>query len=118
MTIAGAHSSLDVRALHQALFERLMRNSRADENDIFLAQMTASWMADRGVLPRFHGIAGTILQGDAGQALSPASVRSMACAPTGNRSHLERAPELEDLRQLLVSSRAGRLRNGEPGSSN
>lgn len=92
----------------RAHYHRLMAYSRRHGNDPFLAQVIAAWDTGAGVLPRWMG-------------LSPCAFREMiafhfpqARAPLGGRgastAH-DREPELVDLRDLLLSHRAGRCRS-------
>ncbi|MEZ5840223.1 MAG: nitrogen fixation protein NifQ [Hyphomicrobiales bacterium] len=105
MTGPGAGLAAGGLTLHQALQQRLMRMGRGGLNEVFVAQMLASWMAGRGVLPSAMG-------------LDPSLFRQMldwhfpGIGPFDDRragvAALPRPDELDDVRMLLDSHRAGR----------
>ncbi|MCW2306922.1 nitrogen fixation protein NifQ [Rhodobium gokarnense] len=94
----------ETQTLHQALFQRLMASARGGPNDGFIAQMLASWMADRGGLPRWMGLTeaqfGDMLCRHFGRLPAVSGVRD-------DRDLPDDMDELEDLRALLMEFRAG-----------
>ena len=94
----------DTQTLHQALFQRLMASARGGPNDGFVAQMLASWMADRGSLPRWMGLSEErfreMLHRHFDHLPIVSGVREDLALP-------DDMDELEDLRNLLLEFRAG-----------
>ncbi|MBB4304377.1 nitrogen fixation protein NifQ [Rhodobium orientis] len=94
----------DTQTLHQALFQRLMASARGGPNDGFVAQMLASWMADRGGLPRWMGLCEDrfceMLHRHFEHLPLVSGVREDHALP-------DDMDELEDLRALLLEFRAG-----------
>ena len=89
----------------QALYAALMVAAPGGVNDRVLAQMLSGWALDAGALPQYMGLAEPAFRtliGDYFGQLLPRFQRNKEMLD------LSRAPEIEDLRGLLLSSRAGR----------
>lgn len=98
------------RSSRDALRARLMRSARGDPNDVYIAQMAASWRCGDSAMPRFMG-------------LPPSMFLSMMTWHFGSGAEAVLGPrgrhgvaqvwggELDDLRQLLLANRAGRSRS-------
>ncbi|WP_114011048.1 nitrogen fixation protein NifQ [Cohaesibacter intestini] len=95
---------LDQSLSPQAPYARLRAAARPDSNADFLSQILASWMVGQGAMPRFLGLDKASFE--ALLAYHFPSLDRMDCE-VRLEVEPERAPELDDVRSLLLEHRSG-----------
>jgi len=105
MSVIQEEPQVVSKTAKEAVFEQLMSNSGAYQNDFYLARILSSWVVDEGVLPRNLG-----LNDDSFKELMDRHFsHHPAAVNVKNKAEFDRGriPEWEDLVNLMLEFRAG-----------
>jgi nitrogen fixation protein NifQ len=110
MTLSGKAPQLprNTPPARSALYRKILRAGRGDANDPAIAGMYATWATRGGALPRWMGLPPAMFREMLYEHFG-ATARYLPCARNGKTVAL--APELVDLRHLLLEHRAGQRRS-------